>query len=82
MLLHDLLGTVGVALIVVMYFLLQVGKITPDRPVFSALNAAGSAMIIVSLAFEFNFSAFLIEAFWLAISLYGLARTLRMRKAA
>lgn len=82
MLTHDLFGTLGVGLIVAMYFLLQIGRISPDRPMFSALNAVGALMILFSLAYEFNLSAFLMEGFWLLISLYGLARSLRAGKSA
>jgi len=41
---------------------------------FSLLNAAGSLLIIVSLLFKFNASAFLVEAFWFFISLLGLIK--------
>jgi len=79
--LHDLLGLVGVALIVVMYVLLQTGRTAADRPSFSVGNAAGSGLILISLAYDFNFAAALIEVFWLLISLFGLWRALRLRRA-
>ena len=44
------------------------------------LNAAGALLIIVSLIFDFNLSAFVIEVFWLLISLLGLWRSLISRK--
>jgi hypothetical protein len=40
-----------------------------------------SSGIIFSLFYEFNLSAFAIEMFWLVISLYGVFRALRLRKA-
>jgi hypothetical protein len=36
---------------------------------------------MISLLFRFNLSAFLMEAFWLVITLYGLARSLKGRPA-
>ncbi|NKB60333.1 MAG: hypothetical protein GKS00_28840 [Alphaproteobacteria bacterium] len=60
-----------------MYLLLQSGRIAATRPLFSILNALGSALILISLAYEFNLAAALVEVFWLAISLYGLVRTMR-----
>lgn len=78
---HEILGTLGVGCIVLMYLLLQLRRIDPDRPTFSTVNAVGAALILVSLYFEFNLPAALIEGFWLAISLYGLARALRRRAA-
>ncbi|MPY72742.1 MAG: hypothetical protein GEU87_00635 [Alphaproteobacteria bacterium] len=79
--LHDVVGMVGVALVMVMYILLQTGRTTAERPSFSIGNAVGSALILYSLAFDFNFAAALIEVFWLLISLYGLWRALRMKRS-
>jgi hypothetical protein len=78
---HDLLGTLGVGLIVVMYVLLQTGRTTAARPSFSVGNAAGSGLILFSLAYDFNFAAALVEVFWLLVSLYGVWRCLRLRRA-
>ena len=80
--LHDVVGTAGVILIVVAYFLLQVGKLRSESLAFSASNAVGAALILFSLYFEFNAPAALIEAFWLLISLYGVIRYLRRRGSA
>ncbi len=79
---HDLLGNAGVAVIVVFYFLLQIDRMDARKPLFSIGNAVGAAFILVSLAEDFNLSAVLMEGFWLAISLYGLARALWFRPAA
>ena len=38
-------------------------------------------LIGVSLLFAFNMSAFLVEAFWFVISLYGIINCLRRRSA-
>ena len=74
---HDIIGTVGVGFIVVMYFLLQTGRMASDNPHFSIWNAVGAALILISLAYEFNLSAVLMEGFWLLLSLYGLVRAKR-----
>ena len=42
-------------------------------------NGLGAAGIIFSLFYEFNLSAFAIESFWLAISLFGVFCALRIR---
>lgn len=76
----DLVGIAGASLIVVAYFLLQLGRLDPDSLVFSAVNGLGAAGILFSLFFEFNLSAFVIESFWLAISLYGVIRVWRLRR--
>jgi hypothetical protein len=78
--LFDLAGFIGVLLIVVAYLLLQLDKLPSSSPRYSLLNAAGALLIIVSLIFAFNLSAFIVEAFWFLISLLGLWRSLVYRK--
>jgi len=75
----DIAGFVGVLVIVVAYLLLQMDKLPSSKPSYSLLNATGSLLIMISLFFVFNLSAFLIEAFWFLISLYGLTKSLRTR---
>ena len=76
----DLTGFIGVLLIIVAYLLLQLDKLPSSSPSYSLLNAAGALLIIVSLIFQFNLSAFIMEVFWLLISLLGLTKSLVSRK--
>lgn len=78
--LFDLAGFIGVLLIVVAYLLLQLDKLPSSSPRYSLLNAVGALLIIVSLIFAFNLSAFIVEVFWFLISLLGLWRSLISRK--
>ena len=78
---HDILGTIGVGFIIVMYAMLQLGKISAERPAFSAFNALGAVFILISLTYEFNLSAALMEGVWLLVSLYGLWKALSGRRA-
>jgi hypothetical protein len=77
----DLTGFVGVLLIIVAYLLLQLDKLPSSSPRYSLLNAAGALLIIVSLIFAFNLSAFIVEVFWFLISLLGLWRSFIARKS-
>lgn len=82
---HDIVGIVGTALIVVTYLLLQVRKISVSDMRYSVLNALGAGCILYSLSQEFNLPAFVIEFFWLVISFIGIflsARELRRRRNA
>ena len=74
---HDLIGTTGVGLIVWAYFLLQTGKVEAISVRYSWLNLAGAVMILISLFFTFNFASFVIEVFWIIISIIGLVRAYR-----
>lgn len=73
---HDLLGISGAAMVVVAYALLQFERLASTAWSYSLLNALGAGLILLSLAIDFNLSAFVIEAFWLLISLAGIARNL------
>ena len=77
---HDWVGSLGVLIIVAAYLWLQIGKISGQNVVFSGANLLGSMLILVSLYFNFNFSAVLIEIFWIVISLFGLVMGLRRLK--
>ena len=78
--LFDVAGFIGVLLIIVAYLLLQLEKLPSSSSRYSLLNAAGALLIMVSLIFAFNLSAFIVEAFWFLISLVGLWRSLSAKK--
>jgi multidrug transporter EmrE-like cation transporter len=75
----DFVGNVGVALMMVAYLLLQLNKLK-NGLVYSVVNAVGASLVILSLLINFNLSAFLMEAFWVLISLLGIFRHLRSRQ--
>ena len=74
---YDVIGSLGVAMIVGSYFLIQVERISGNTLGYTLMNGTGAAMILFSLYFEFNLSAFLVEFFWLLISIIGLVRYVR-----
>lgn len=76
----DVLGTIGVAMIIITYVLLQTGRLQSTQLSYSLLNAVGAALILISLYYSFNLSAFIVEAFWLIISVYGIVRYFASRK--
>jgi hypothetical protein len=76
----DLAGFIGVLMIVIAYLLLQLEKLPSSSLSYSLLNAAGALLIILSLIFKFNLSAFIVEVFWFLISLLGLTKSLVSRK--
>ena len=75
--LTDWVGLAGSALILVAYFSNQRGQLASNDWRFPALNLAGATLILFSLMFAWNLPSVLIEAFWVAISLYGLVRARR-----
>jgi len=77
----DLIGTLGVGLVLGAYILLQLQKIESTALSYSVVNAFGALFILISLSNDFNFSAFLIEAAWLIISVVGIFLYLIRKRA-
>jgi len=77
--LFDLLGNVGVVIMIVAYLLLQLNRLDSNSLAYSLLNAFGAGLVILSLSVNFNLSAFIMEAFWILISLIGIYQYLRTR---
>ncbi|MCD6046918.1 MAG: hypothetical protein K0S08_565 [Gammaproteobacteria bacterium] len=77
----DIIGLLGVLIIIVAYFYLQVGRMQAEQIAYSFLNALGAAMIIFSLIFKWNLSSFVMEGTWFLLSCYGLVKAwLRPKK--
>ena len=74
---YDLVGTIGVVMILIAYFLLQTERLSGQSVGYSVVNLVGSLMIAVSLLYAFNLSSFIIEIAWIAISIYGIVRARR-----
>ncbi|TNE58875.1 MAG: hypothetical protein EP340_04100 [Alphaproteobacteria bacterium] len=75
----DALGVLGAGLIILTYFLLQIKRLEGTSLAYTGLNALGALLILISLLFNFNLASFIIEGFWLAISLFGIVMALRGR---
>lgn len=70
----DIAGVGGVLLILVAYALTQLERLDPLRAPALLMNLAGACLVMVSLSHDFNLAAFLMEASWAAVALFGLAR--------
>jgi hypothetical protein len=77
--LMDFVGNVGVAILIVTYLSLQLEKVKSTDLSYSVLNALGAGLIVLSLIFDFNLSALIIEAFWVLISFIGIGRHFRLK---
>lgn len=77
----DLVGNIGVLMMVIAYLLLQLEKLESSSFAYLIVNATGATLVIISLLYRFNLSAFLMEGFWLLISIYGLIKPLVSRRA-
>ena len=75
--LSDWIGWLGAALIIGAFMGVQLRKVDTTRLRYSMVNAVGAALILVSLYYDFNSSAFVVEVFWLGVSLFGIWQYLR-----
>lgn len=72
--LYDVAGVAGVLMILAAYAGATSGKLDPKRPPALLLNLIGAGLILWSLVYDFNLSAFLMEAAWAVVALAGLVR--------
>ncbi len=72
-----LAGFLGAAIIIVAFFANQQGWLASADWRFPAANLVGSVLMMGSLVVQWNAPSVAIEGFWMAISAYGLARSLR-----
>ena len=79
---HDIVGTIGVIMIVSAFFLLQIQRVDSDSAFYSLFNGLGAALILFSLCLEFNLASFMLEFFWLIASIVGLLRRRKKNNAA
>ena len=77
----DIIGLMGVTLILVVYGLVHLDRIDVKKITFSVLNSIGAALILVSLYVDYNLPAVTIEVAWILISLYGIYAAIRRKKS-
>ncbi len=76
---YDWVGLFGTCTILFAFFLLQAGRIVGTGLTYQLCNLFGAIGIMISLIGSFNLSVFLLEAAWIAVSLYGIARSFRIK---
>lgn len=76
---YDIIGMIGVFMILITYGAVQMEKMDVRSVKYSVLNALGAGLILISLIFAFNLSAFVIESAWLVISIYGMMKAFKRK---
>jgi hypothetical protein len=77
---HDIIGIVGVAIVLVTYLLLQIERMSSSSLLYSLANLIGAVLIMVSLVETWNLASVIIEIAWGLISLYGIYRYYTIKK--
>jgi hypothetical protein len=77
----DFLGNIGVLVLMTAYLMLQLNRLNSSGLLYSLLNLLGASLIIISLIADFNLSAFVMEVFWVLISLVGVIRYFSLKNS-
>ncbi|MET4567872.1 CBU_0592 family membrane protein [Rhodanobacter soli] len=78
---YDWAGYLGVALVLLAFFLLQERKLQGSGLVYQLMNVLGAIGVMLSLGFgSFNLSAFIMQVAWLLIGSYGIVRGIKRRR--
>lgn len=78
----DIIGFCGVGTLLLAFQLAQTGKIVPTQLTYPLMNLGGASLLLISLLYHWNTASVFFELCWIAISLYGIVKILRNRKAA
>lgn len=76
----DIVGLVGVSMILVAYYFLNTLRLSAHDLVYQNTNLLGSILILFSLCFHVNLASIVIELAWITISTMGIIRILRKRR--
>ena len=74
MTLPDIAGLVGVAMMLAAYALSAMGRIRVDAWPALSVNLIGAVLVLWSLRYAFNLSAFIMESTWGLVALTGLVK--------
>ncbi len=76
----DLGGVIGVAMILLAYAGIHFDWFDPRRAPALLMNFFGASLILLSMIGAFNLPAFVMEAAWAAMALFGLLKLLLQKK--
>jgi len=74
------IGFAGMAFVVIAYLFLQINKYTIKSIQYQLLNLIGAILLLISLCVHFNFGSFVIEIFWIIITIYGISKNIKEKK--
>lgn len=77
----DIIGLVGVGLLVITYAMLQLDRIDPKGFWYSFNNMIVAILVSVSLYYTWNTASVVIEVFWFIISVYGIVMYCKRKNA-
>ena len=68
------IGVIGALLYLTAFGAIQLGLLRGEGYAYSTINFFASGFVLISLATDYNFASFLVNAAWLTLSIVGLVR--------
>lgn len=75
----DIIGLTGAALYLASYVILQIKRRFAKTIFYSFMNMVAAVFVVVSLTQSFNLPSFTIQILWIAISVYGIYRSIKLK---
>jgi hypothetical protein len=76
---NDIIGTLGVGLILMAYFLNTINMLPKDGKLFYLLNIIGAALACYASLLIDYMPFVILEGTWTLVSIYGLMRTMKIK---
>lgn len=69
-----IVGFIGMLFVVVAFYATVAGRWVGTSMIFNGVNLVGAVLLLISLLIHFNLGSFIIEVFWILISIKGLTK--------
>ena len=79
--LPTIIGFVGVVVVLITYALLASGRLSNDDWRYPVLNILGTLGIAYSILYEWNLPGMVSQLVWIAISIVGIMRIAKQKRA-
>ena len=79
--LPTIIGFAGVIVVLITYALLATGRLSNNDWRYPVLNIVGTLGIAYSILFEWNMPSMVSQLVWIAISIVGIMRIAKQKKA-
>ena len=76
---NDIIGSIGVWLILLAYFLNTIGMFKKDKKMFYVLNIIGAALACYASYLIDYWPFVILEGVWTLVSIYGLMKTMKIK---
>lgn len=81
MTLPSFIGYAGVVVVLITYWLLASGRLSNNDWRYPVLNIVGTLGIVVSIFEQWNLPSMVSQLVWIAISIVGIMRIAKLKKA-